>query len=113
MASHKELRKQPRISLGLHAFVSWEDRQGRRKTLTGTCTDISESGLGLRLRDHVSRNSEIRVQVPSLPLFGTGKVRHCERYAAEYRMGVELSVSLPASLLEQAPATTEPATASL
>ena len=86
MASHKELRKHPRISLGLHAFASWEDRQGRRRPLTGTCTDISESGLGLRLRDQVSRNNKIRVQVPSLPLFGTGKVRYCERFAGEYRM---------------------------
>ena len=111
MTSHKELRECPRIPVGFHATASWEDRQSRRRSSAGTCINISESGLGLQLRDAVPGNSRIRVQVPSLPLFGTGKVRHCERLAGEYRIGIELSASLPAPLLEQARATIVPADA--
>ena len=79
--------------------ISWDEGRERRYS-RGRCTDVSESGLRLKLPVPVAPMTEILLSTERIRITGPARVRYCARYGSRYLIGVELSHRLCEELLE-------------
>lgn len=93
-----ERRMLSRFPVQSRMFVSWQDKQGRRRSLKGRAVDISERGACLTAYRPVPRDSLVYIKATQCSLEGTASVRYCFRRGLRYLIGVELRGSLTKSM---------------
>src|SRR4051794_18903307 len=74
--------------------VSWRDRFGQVKYAKAKCIDVSQHGISVELVEPVELQSYVSLQSDKLKLAGTAAVRHCERKAGKYIIGMEFSAGM-------------------
>jgi hypothetical protein len=80
--------------------VSWTDEHGSANLARGTCRDISENGICLKIPNAIPVGTYVGLSVEALGLNGSASVRHTARNATTtFTMGLDLSQSVPARAL--------------
>lgn len=89
-----ELRRHPRTPVSGTVTVGWTDAGGVNRVTRGRCTNASQSGLCIELRDPLPDRAYVNFRCESLKLAGTGSVRHCSRRSLCWTIGLEFSGGL-------------------
>ena len=83
------MRRHARYSVEAAVHVSCNDADGRQLAMTGSCLNISEGGLMMRLPEAIPILSQVSFRISDLDFEGTGTVRHCGSAADYSLVGVE------------------------
>ena len=80
--------------------VTWMDGRGSTNLARGTCKDISENGICLKIPTAIPVGAYVGLSVEPLGLKGSASVRHAARDGvATFTVGLELSQPVPARAL--------------
>ena len=69
------------------AEVVWQDATGTARVSPGKLEDLSDGGLGVRVRDEIYIGAKLIVRIPLGNFPGT--VRQCRRQGDEYVLGIQ------------------------
>lgn len=83
------MRRHERHELDAAVEIWSGDIEGRKVSATGTCVNISECGLMMKVPHAIPVLSQVAFRVARLEFEGTGTVRHCGNTGAYYLVGVE------------------------
>jgi PilZ domain len=81
-------RREPRMPADERARLTYLHPR-RRGRVQGRVVDISQSGLGLMLREAITPGTEVMVKMRDRAV--CGEVRHCRPVEGGYRAGLEIS----------------------
>ena len=97
MADDKEsssaLRRHSRIPLDARIRVVWE-QDGHYLATVGRTVDVTETGLGILLKDPIPMRTRVSFEVNSVNLRGTATVRFLHRKGLNHIVGLEFVGSL-------------------
>ena len=71
--------------------ICWEDSQGRERISIAKLSNISRSGLHLRVDENIPVRTLIACNDPQLGISGGGTVRYCNFSKGKFQIGVEFS----------------------
>ena len=69
--------------------LSWEDAEGKTRTIRARGLDMSRLGARVESPEPMTPGSFTFVQAPELNLMGGAIVRHCKTRGLKYRIGLE------------------------
>jgi len=101
----RERRREVRLRKVSAVSLVWEDSCGESKYAVASSHDLSRSGMGIRLREAIDRNSYVRVRADELKLSGTTVVRYCIHKGGTCLIGLEFlgGTKIQALLLYEMP----------
>ncbi|PYT24763.1 MAG: hypothetical protein DMG57_27235 [Acidobacteria bacterium] len=74
--------------------MAWRDERGRITHTHARCVDWSASGARIVYQEPFTPSTPIEIRIDGV--VRTGQVRHCNKNAAEYNVGIEfLHAELP------------------
>ena len=91
-------RRNQRFAFSGKVTISWE--QGLDYAMArGTCLDISQNGLCIKVREPIPVGSYVGLSIEPLGFRSSASVRHIIRGVADFTVGLELSQPVPARAL--------------
>lgn len=72
-------------------MVTWTDRTGHPKHVTGKILDCSEHGMCLELPESIQDRTQLFLRAEKEKLVGGASVRYCRRSGARFTVGVEFN----------------------
>jgi hypothetical protein len=92
-----ERRRRARIAFKGSVILCWTDDRGQDHYRNGRCTNISERGCSIELRDPLPVRAIISLRIPELDLSAFATVRHVTRKGMKVNIGLEFGqpVRLP------------------
>ena len=88
------MRRHPRFPVEAPVEVSCETSSGETVSFTGTCLNLSETGLMMRLPAVIPVLNQIRFRIAEMEFEGSGVVRHCGTTNTYCLVGIEFSDGL-------------------
>ena len=86
----RDLRRQhPRFAVETPVEVWSGDVNDRKLSMTGSCVNISEAGLMMRVPTAIPLLTQVAFRIGKLNFQGTGTVRHCGNNSGYSMVGVE------------------------
>ncbi len=84
-------RCEPRYTLSGEVHVESTDHDRRTRQLTGSCWDVSNTGLGIRVRQAMAEYVPIaiRLQLAGKIWLIRGRVARCTQAVGGYRVGIK------------------------
>jgi hypothetical protein len=102
MASIKDRRRAVRVPCSLPVTVTWTEEEGNQDHyLTGKCVEISTSGLRIELVRRIPYLTQVTLRVAGMAFAISGRVRHSRTGASKATMGIELSQTIRAQIVEE------------
>jgi hypothetical protein len=86
-----DLRQTGRFQYTGKVLLSWMDRDGTSRSLSGECIDISEGGIRVRLRNPLDVRTYVSIKCPAANLHGSASVRSCVRERMAYIAGLQFT----------------------
>ena len=87
----RERRGGERAECSENVMIHHEDGSTYGLVLRGRVTDISPTGLGIRIRDRIEARSYVAFRVDRKDWSGMASVRHCTRSKMDYVLGLEFT----------------------
>lgn len=87
-------RRHVRIPAEGRVEVGWSDRAGFGRVTSGTCKDISPTGIAVELRDQLEPQTYVTLRAARQKVNGSGSVRYCFRKKLSWVIGIEFSGGL-------------------
>lgn len=87
----RSLRKDERFAVDAEVSLGMTSEHSGQVVLRGRCVDISKGGMRVVVPRAVPTRSFVSFRSKQLGIRGSGWVRHCERKAAGYEIGVHFS----------------------
>ena len=85
----RERRSAARTSYDAMVMLLQDDGSTWGQVMRGRLTDISDTGLAIRIRERIENRTYLTFRVERLDWSGTGSVRHCTRSKMDYVIGLE------------------------
>ena|SRR2546428_2384136 len=85
----KESRFYSRFKVKCPVTLSWQDAEGRTRTLRARAVDMSTVGARVESPEPMAPGSFAYLKAPELKLMGSAVVRHCIARGFGYRIGLE------------------------
>jgi hypothetical protein len=86
-----------RYKVDFPVFLTWQDRQGMVRRLTGKCTDLSAAGAHVETKDQLTPHSGVLMTSELFGRMGNVSVRYCRRMGMKYKVGLHFTVLLQLS----------------
>jgi hypothetical protein len=74
--------------------IAWEGPNGEPQFALGHCLDISATGLAVKLRVPIEKQTYVNLRSEQIRLSGRASVRYCIRRNGAYHIGLEFSAGL-------------------
>ncbi len=91
-------RRNQRLPFSGKVTLSWEQGSDYA-TARGTCLDISQNGLCIKIKEPIPVGSNVGLSIEPLGFRCSASVRHIVRGVAHFILGLELSQPAPARAL--------------
>jgi len=98
----KNARRAVRTSCSVPVFISWMEDDGTEHLARGTCVEISETGMRIKLPRPIPYLSFVTLRLEGPGLAVSGRVRHVRRQGLSAIVGLELRQPLKAHVLKAA-----------
>jgi hypothetical protein len=98
MIASKNNRRQRRIPYVAPIRISWEDH-GIQRFATARCIDLCENGLRVEVTQPIQAGTRLQLGADRIKLRGGASVRRMERSGSKYLLGLELTETMPASVI--------------
>jgi hypothetical protein len=89
-STNKERRKETRVNVQFAAWVIWMNDSGGEITEGVFTLNVSDSGVGLKMRRNLSEGKRVKITINTGGLSGSSfaEVRWTQKTVGGYRMGV-------------------------
>lgn len=71
--------------------LSWTDTNGIKSSAGGHCVNVSVFGISVEFPQPLPVGTEVTVQAEAAPFPESGRVCHCRRYGAWFRVGLRFA----------------------
>jgi hypothetical protein len=88
------LRRHPRQAFDGMVQLSWKDARGLVKSVQARCLDLSAEGARLETDIPIPARTRVTLYSAKYGGLGAASVRHCQRLALRYSLGIEFTSSL-------------------
>ena len=89
-----DLRRHPRSEAVAPVQLSWTDRNGTERFVSGSILDISETGMRVESRESLVPGAYVNFRAERLNLQGSASVRSCKKQGTKYLAGLEFKGGL-------------------
>ena len=89
-----DLRRHHRTPVTAQVELNWTDARGTEKFITGEIIDVSESGMRIRTREALARQTYVTLRAAQIGLHGRASVRTCSKQGTKHVVGLEFAGGL-------------------
>ena len=90
----RERRREERTACGDLVMIHHEDGSTYGSVLRGRITNVSPTGLGIRLPGRIESRTYVAFRIDRQDRSGMASVRHCTRSKMDYLIGLEFTGAL-------------------
>lgn len=80
-----------RFKVDFPLFLSWQDKQGIVRRLTGRCIDLSAGGAQVETKDQLPAQCMVLMTSECFGRMGNASVRYCRRMGMKYKVGLHFT----------------------
>ncbi len=100
MDNKGDLRRHQRTPVTAPVELNWTDARGTEKFITGQIIDVSESGMRIRMREPLAKQTYVTLRADQIGLHGRASVRTCTKQGTNHVVGLEFAGGLKWKLKE-------------